>query len=114
MQVKAKSRYVRVSPYKLRPIVDVIRGGTVEKAVAFLKTYATKRVNPVLKLIESAYANAKNVDAKFSSASDLLVKEIRVDQGPVVKYYKPAAMGRSSIQRKRLSHMEVVLETKEK
>ena len=112
MQVKAKSRYVRVSPYKLRPLVDVVRGGTVEKAIAFLKTNANKRVRPILKLIESAYANAKNVDSSVTSAQEMNIKEIKVDQGPTVKYFKPAAMGRSSVQRKRLSHMEIILEKK--
>jgi len=109
MQIKAKSRYIRVSPYKLRPMINVVRGKTVEETLAFLKTYATKRVRPVLKLVESAYANAKNLDSNVATTKDVFIKEIKVDQGPTIKYFKPAAMGRSAVQRKRLSHMEVVL-----
>ena len=108
MQISAKSKYVRVSPYKLRPIIDVIRGKSVLQALAYLKTHMTKRVRPIIKVIDSAYANAKNRDV--DSPDLLVVKTIFVDQGPVLKYYTPAAMGRASVQRKRLSHITVVLE----
>ena len=110
MQVRAKSKFVRVSPYKLRPIVSAVKGHSVEKALAWLRNCALKKVNPIIKTIHSAYSNGKNLDSTVSTAADLFIKDIRVDQGPVVKYHKPGAMGRASLQRKRFSHVEVVLQ----
>ena len=110
MQVSAKSKYVRVSPYKLRPLVNIIRGKTLSESQAYLKTYAVRRVEPIIKVLDSAYANIKNVQSETISQSEIVVKKIFVDQGPVLKYFKPAAMGRASAQRRRLSHITVVLE----
>ena len=109
MLVRAKSKYLRISPYKLRPVVDVIKGYPVDKALAWLKTYALKRVKPVEKTLLSAYANGKELNPDISSMAELFIKEIRVDQGPIIKYYKPGAMGRACMQRKRLCHLEIVL-----
>ncbi len=106
---KAKSKYIRVSPYKLRPYTTVIKGYTVEKALAWLKTHMIKRVKPLEKVIFSAYSNAKDLQ-KDVSMKDLYIKELRVDHGPTIKYYKPAAMGRAAVQKKRMSHIEVILE----
>lgn len=109
MVSKAKSKYVRVSPYKLRPFADVIRGYTVQRALAWLKTCSVvNRVRPIEKVISSAYANAKQKTENLSM-NDLFIKEIKVDQGPTFKYHKPTARGRAAVQRKRLSHVEVVL-----
>ncbi len=111
MKAEATSKHVRVSPYKLRPFVKVVSGSSVDKALAWLKTCSVKRVDPIVKTIKSAYANAVDkLNEPDSSMSDFIVKEIRVDGGPTIKYYKPAAMGRSSVQRKRLSHVYVVVE----
>lgn len=110
MEFKAVSKYVRVSPYKLRPIVDVIRGKSVDKSQAYLKTHMNKRMGSLLKTINSAFANAKNNHKQDGQASDFIVKKVFVDEGPVFKYYTPAAMGRAAMQRKRLSHITVVLE----
>ena len=113
MQVKAKSRYVRISPYKLRPIVDVIRGNSLDQAVAWLGNCALKKVQPIMKVILSAYSNGKNLNSSVNSMSEFFIEEIKVDQGPIMKYYKPGAMGRANVQRKRLSHLEVVLRRKD-
>ncbi|CDK30508.1 50S ribosomal protein L22 [Candidatus Babela massiliensis] len=110
MQFIAKARYVWYSPYKLRPIADVVRGKDVVYALNWLTTYRTQRAVAIKKVIESAAANAKN---NGSVALDLLkIKEIRIDQGPVHRYFKPGAMGRATEQRKRLCHLSVILETK--
>jgi large subunit ribosomal protein L22 len=113
MDVRARSKYVRISPYKLRPVINVVKGYSVEKALAWLKTCALKRVRPIVKTILSAYSNGKNLHSDVTSMDALVIKEIKVDQGPVIRYYKPGAMGRASIQRKRLSHIEVVLGRKQ-
>ncbi len=114
MLVRAKDKYIRVSPYKLRPFIDVIRGYPVDKALAWLKTCAVKRVRPIIKTLYSAYSNGKNLQSDITSMNELFIKEIKIDQGPIIKYYKPGAMGRASIQRKRLSHLNIILEKKEK
>lgn len=112
MLVRAKSKYIRVSPYKLRPIVDAIRGNSLDKALAWLQTCALKRAKPIIKTLVSAYSNGKNSSESGSTGSmdAFLIKEIKVDQGPIIKYYKPGAMGRAQIQRKRLSSLQVILE----
>lgn len=112
MQFVARAKYIKYSPYKLRPLVDVIRGKNAAYALNWLVTYGTKRSTPIMKALESAIANAKNLSQ--TEAKELAVKEIRVDQGPIRKYFKPGAMGRASIQRKRQSHISIVLETKNK
>ena len=108
MQFGARSRYLRYSPYKLRPLADVLRGKNVRYALNWLSTCPLKKVRPIRKLIESAVANAKNL--QNLEADVLKIKTICVDQGPSYRYYKPGAMGRANPQRKRFSHISVVLE----
>lgn len=108
MSFVAKARGLPLSPYKMRPLIDVIRGKNVQYALAWLATYPAKRAMPISKMVASAAANAKSL--RNIEAVDLFIKEIRVDQGPMTRYYKPGAMGRSGIYRKRFCHMEVVLE----
>lgn len=108
MHFLAKSRYIRYSPFKLRPLVDIVRGKGVGYALDLLEGYKTRRTVAIKKVIESAAANAKhsaNIDI-----ADLLIKEIKVDQGPSVRYFKPGAMGRSNVYKRRFSHISVVLE----
>lgn len=113
MLAKAKCSHIRVSPYKLRPIINVIRGNSVEKAVAWLKTCAVGRVRPILKTLLSAYANAKDLHPDVVMSMDkLVIKEIFVDQGPIIRYFKPGAMGRACPQNRRLSHLQVFLDKK--
>ncbi len=112
MQFVAKSRFVRLSPYKLRPLADFVRGKNVKFALDWLCAHENKRVKPLKKMIESAIANAK--DLKDSAADNLFIKELRVDEGPIFRYFKPGAMGRSVVLRKRFSHMSVILEAKVK
>jgi large subunit ribosomal protein L22 len=110
MLARAISKYIRISPYKLRPYADVIRGYPLDKACAWLKTCAVKRTRPLLKTLASAYANAKFKDKDIDSMSKVFVKEIRIDQGPIVQYFKPAAQGRAAPQRKRMSHILVIVD----
>lgn len=107
MEFFAKARYIRYSPFKLRPIVDVIRGKNVRVALDWLFTCKLKRAVPVRKMVESAAANAKNLQQ--IEAVNLFISDIRVDHGPKYRYFKPGAMGRASMQTKRSSHMSVQL-----
>ena len=110
VQFSAKAKYIRYSPYKLRPIADVIRNKDVVYALRWLSTYRTQRATPIKKALESAVANARQHTK--SDISALTVKEIRIDQGPIHKYFKPGAMGRAMVQRKRMSHISIILQTK--
>ena len=104
----ATAKFVRFSPYKLRPIADVVRGKDVGYALNWLTTYKTQRVLPIKKAIESAVANAK--DLKNIEQAVLMVKEIKIDQGPIRRYFKPGAQGRAKPQRTRLCHIRVTLQ----
>ena len=111
MQARALSKYIHVSPYKLRSLADVVRGDRVDKALAWLKTCSMKRAVPLAKTIFSAYSNAKNSESEGVEAMEqYVIKELRIDAGPITRYQKPAAMGRASAQRRRLSHIHVVVE----
>ena len=107
----AKSQRVAVSPYKLRPIADVVRGKNVQQAINWLTTYSVRKAVPMRKMIESAAANAKHLSNGKVDVHALMIKEIRIDQGPFYRYFKPGAQGRSNIYRKRSSHMSVILES---
>lgn len=108
MQFISIARYVRFSPYKLRPIADVVRGKNVAYALNWLSTLKLQRTTPVKKVIESAAANAKNL--RGIEAIELRIQEIRVDEGPSQKYFKPGAMGRTCVFKRRSCHMSVALE----
>lgn len=110
MQFNAKTRYIRYSPFKLRPLADVVRGKSVDYALNWLATASLKRATPLKKIIESASANAKQL--QNIERNNLVIKEIRVDHGPSYRYYKPGAMGRANVQKKRFSHVSVILEPK--
>ncbi len=110
-QFNAKARYLRYSPFKLRPLVDVIRGKSAQFALAWLSTYGTRRSCPIQKLVASAVANAQHANPNLQ-AHDLQIADIRVDQGATLRYFKPTARGSASIQRKRFSHLSVVLQSK--
>lgn len=113
----ARARYVRCSPLKLRPIAAAVRGKAVVQALGWLSTDAIRRSIPIRKLIESAVANGKQTG--FEDVNSLVVSEIEVDRGPIYRYYKPerakclCAMGRSNVQRKRFSHINVILRRKD-
>ena len=109
MRFSAKVLFLPISPFKLRPFIDVVRGKSVEQAIRWLSTLTVRRSVPIKKMIESAAANAKNL--KNIDIVDLKISDIRVDHCPMYKYFKPGAMGRSNIYRKRFSHASVVLES---
>ena len=110
MKFNAKARFVRISPTKLRLLANNVRGKDVDFALGWLTTCGMQRAIPIKKLILSASANAKQL--QDVDKGNLFVKEIKVDTGPTFKYFKPGAMGKSNVYRKRLSHISVVLEYK--
>jgi large subunit ribosomal protein L22 len=109
MQFNARALNIRFSPFKLRPIADVIRGKNAQYALSWLATLPLKRAVPIAKVVSSAMANAKY--QKNVEADQLKIKEIRVDQGPAYRYFKPGAMGRANVYKKRFSHISVTVES---
>ncbi|HVX01209.1 MAG TPA: 50S ribosomal protein L22 [Candidatus Babeliaceae bacterium] len=109
MQFAAHAKHVAYSPYKLRPLANVIRGKGAIYALNWLTTYKTKRAIPIKKVLQSALANAKHL--KNVDPQSLEIKEIRIDQGPILRYFKPGAMGRAMIQRRRQCHISIILES---
>ncbi len=105
--VRAKARYVRVSPRKARLIADQVRGLSVEEARTLLAFSPRAAARDVARVIDSAAANAEaNHDLV---AEDLRVSEIRVDEGPTLKRWRPRARGRAARINKRTCHLSVAL-----
>ncbi|MBI4059449.1 50S ribosomal protein L22 [Candidatus Giovannonibacteria bacterium] len=109
-QVRAELRYLRMSARKVRQVADLIRGQSVKKAGETLKFAAKTSGAPLQKLLKSARADARH---NFGlDPETLVVKEIRVDEGPTLKRFMPRAFGRSAPIRKRMSHITLVLADK--
>ncbi len=107
METKATAKYIRISPRKVRQVVNLIRGKKVDEALAILKFTPKVSTDPVSKVLNSAVANAEhNLEL---SPDDLYVTSIYVDQGPTLKRIMPRAMGRADKIRKRTSHITVVV-----
>jgi len=107
MEVKAKAKHIHVSPRKVRLVIDVVRGLDVEEALNQLQFIAKTAKRPVLKLLNSAIANAKH-NHELEKAN-LYIKEIFADEGTTLKRWRPRAFGRAAPIRKRTSHITIVL-----
>ncbi|NMC51449.1 50S ribosomal protein L22 [Candidatus Kuenenbacteria bacterium] len=107
MEAIAKLRFLRQSPRKVRLVADAIRGQRVDRAVSELSFSPRTAARAVLKLLNSALANA--IHNFHLDKENLFIKEIRVDQGPALKRWKPRAFGRASGLRKETSHITIVL-----
>lgn len=107
MEVKASLSYARVGAQKCRLVADLVRDKNVSVAIQELTFLNKKSALMIKKLIESAVANADY--KKTIDLDKLFVKTITVDEGPVLKRFRPRAQGRATGVRKRMSHINVVL-----
>ncbi len=108
MESRSVAKYIRMSPQKVRLVVDLIRGKNVDEAKKILMFTRKNAALAVDKVLKSALANAKqnpNIDENI-----LYVKEIFVDQGPSLKRWRARAQGRAASIKKRMSHITVVLD----
>ncbi len=105
--VRAKARYVRTSPRKVRIVADQIRGLEVERAIALLNFSPRGASVPVLKLLQSAAANAEN--NYDLDPEEMRITSISVDEGPTMRRYRPRARGRATRIEKRSSHINIAL-----
>lgn len=104
----AKLTMLRSTPQKTRLVADLIRGKDVALAEDILRFTNRRAAQPMLKLLQSAKANAVNNHDMFEDA--LFVKTIQVDEGPTLKRMLPRARGRADLLRKRTCHITITLE----
>jgi len=102
-----KLNYLRIAPRKVRSVGDLIRGLPVNEAEAQLLAQSRRPAKPLLKLLRSAVANAKT--NQQLNPDHLFIKEIRVDQGPMLKRMLPRARGSASPIQKKMSHITLTL-----
>jgi large subunit ribosomal protein L22 len=107
--VRARSRYVRSAPRKARLVMDHIRGKEVEQARAILSHAPRHAAADILKLLNSAVANAES--AYELGPDELRIVKAFVDEGPTIKRFRPRALGRATPIKKRTSHMTIELTT---
>ena len=115
-EARAIQRTTRQSPYKMRLVIDQIRGLGVNDALALLQFSKKHAAQQIAKVLKSAVANAEQA-ARSTNASldvdELYVKLAIVNEGPKLKRWMPAAMGRATPVHKRTSHVEIIVAEKE-
>ncbi|GAA1927375.1 50S ribosomal protein L22 [Nocardioides lentus] len=104
----ASARFVRITPMKARRVVDLVRGLPVEEARATLQFAPQAASETVLKVLESAVANAESTEDL--PAGDLVVSVAMVDEGPTMKRWRPRAQGRATRINKRTSHITLAVQ----
>jgi large subunit ribosomal protein L22 len=106
-EVKASARYIRMSPFKVRRVLDQIRGRSYREALIILEFMPYRACGPVLKVLRSAVANAEH-NAGLDPA-ELVISQAYADQGPVLKRFQPRAQGRAYQIRKPTCHITVAV-----
>ncbi|MDH7604968.1 MAG: 50S ribosomal protein L22 [Melioribacter sp.] len=113
MEAKATHKYIGSSPRKMRLVIDMIRGKSVDQAIEILHFSPKHASKSAEKVLRSAVSNLMNKDENVKhEISDLYVKEVYVNQGPTLKRITPAPMGRAYRIRKRSNHLTIVVATK--
>ena len=108
METRAVAKFIRVSPRKIRLVMDQVRGRKVEESLNILSFAPQKGARILKKLINSAVANAEqnsNVDV-----DSLYVKRVYADEGPTMKRWRPRAQGRATRINKRTSHLTIIVD----
>jgi large subunit ribosomal protein L22 len=108
MEVRAVAKNIRRSPQKVRLVVNVVRGRSVNEALTLLRFMPQGAARDVYKVVKSAAANAEN---NFDlDINDLVVRRIYVDEGPTLKRFRARAHGRVAPRLKRSSHITAVID----
>ena len=108
MAYRAVHRFAHISPRKVRPLADMIRGKHADDALDILRYQPQRGARLLEKVLRSALANAE--DRRATKLKDLVVAEVCVDGGPMFRRLRPKARGMASIVKKRMSHIRVALE----
>jgi large subunit ribosomal protein L22 len=107
MEVTAKAKFIRIAPRKVRLVTNLIKGMNVVAAVDQLNFLSKKSAHPVLKLLNSAIANAEN---NFElQKNNLFIKSLTASEGPTIHRWMPKAHGSATPIRKRTTHINIVL-----
>ncbi|MDD2703478.1 MAG: 50S ribosomal protein L22 [Candidatus Omnitrophica bacterium] len=109
MIAKAECKHVRISPMKMRQVIDLIRAKSVQEALAILYSVNKRAKEFIVKILKSAVANAK---VKGFTENQLYISRITCDNGPSWKRFKAAAFGRASPILRRTSHLKIELDLK--
>lgn len=104
LQAVAISRYNRISPYKVRRVIDQIKGRSVSEASMILEFMPYRSCPIILRLLISAVSNAK---VQFGVEKEFFVSEVKVDEGPSLKRFRPRAQGRGFPIKKRMCHITI-------
>lgn len=116
MEASATAKDIRMSPRKVRLVVDQIRGQMVNDAISLLQFSKKAAARPVDKTLRSAVANVRDKadrDGEHVDVDELFICHAVVEQGPTLKRWKAAAMGRAMPRRRRTSHITLVVKEKE-
>ena len=111
MEAIARKRFIRQSPYKIRYVLNMVKGLKVEAAINKLSLTNKKASSYIIEVLNSAVSNMMNIESDVNSDS-LYIKTAYVDEGPVMKRFRPAAMGRATGIRKRTSHLTIIISSK--
>ena len=103
-----EKRFIRQSPYKIRYVLNMVKGLKVEAAVNKLSLTNKKASSYIIEVLNSAVSNMMNIESDVNSDT-LYIKTAYVDEGPVMKRFRPAAMGRATGIRKRTSHLTIII-----
>ena len=115
-EARATQRSTRQSPYKMRLVIDEIRGKGVNEALAYLAFSKKHAAKQIAKTLRSAVANAEQAARSANESIDvdtLYVKHAIINEGPKLKRFTPAAMGRATPIQKRTSHVDIVVASRE-
>ena len=107
LQVKATAKFVRMSPFKVRRVLDQIRGRSYREALIILEFMPYKACEPILKVLRSAVANAEHNNG-FDPVA-LYISEAYADQGPTLKRFRPRAQGRAYQIKKPTCHIAIAV-----
>ena len=108
MAYEAAHRFARISPRKVRPLADMIRGKLADEALNILRYEPNRGARLLEKVLKSAMANAE--DRRAANLNHLIVVDVRVDQGPMFKRMRPRSRGMANVIKKRTSHIHLALE----
>ena len=112
MDAVAKKRFIRQSPYKIRFVLKTIKGMNVNDAINKLSLTNKKASTYINEVLKASISNMLNKNSS-SDSDNFFIKTAFVDEGPVMKRFRPAAMGRATGIRKRTSHLTIIISDKE-
>lgn len=113
MEAVAKAKYIRMSPTKMRRVINLVRGLSIQEALNVLHYTRKNAAEPIAKAVGSAFANLGNKEeGERIDMADVYIKEAYVTGGPTLKRFRPMSMGRAGRIRKRTSHVTIVVQDK--